>query len=340
MLDTSNSTPFTLGAFVLPDAQGADNLILVAKGTFDVSKGAVAVAAEQQPIVVADVYWGEPGLSSLKYASEVHLGKTGTDVVMVGSVHAPQGRPVTELGFSLAVGPSKKVIYAVGDRTFTRGGSASAPAPTLSVPLTYERAYGGFHQPPKGPRLFDPRNPVGRGFRGQRKAGEMAGLPYPSLFDPRQLRDDLSERTIPVGVGYVAPNWEPRVSYGGTYGAPWEEKRAPFLPEDFDPRFLQAASSGLTAPQELRGGEPIEIVNGAPPPHSVQKYVLPRCELRAEVCIGSKKTAPRLSLDTVLLEPEQTRFSLIWLGMAPCHNQATRIERVSLAVDRLEGARS
>ncbi len=342
MLDTSNTTPFKLGTFVLPDADGADNLILVTKGTFDVSAGGgtVAVASEQQAIVLADIYWGEPGKSSLKYASEVHLGKTGTDVVMVGSVHAPTGRPVTEVGFSLKVGPLKKIIYAYGDRTFTRAGSASAPAPTLSIPLTYERAYGGLHQAPKGPALFETRNPVGCGFRGQRKTGEMAGLPYPNLFDPHQVRDEPSARTIPVGVGYVAPSWEPRVSYAGTYGPAWRERRAPFLPEDFDVRFLHAASSGLTAHQGLRGGEPVEIVNGAPPPHSVQKYVLPTCELRAEVRIGSKTTVPLLRLDTVLLEPEQARFSLTWLGMAPCHNQATRIDQVSLAVDRLDGARS
>jgi hypothetical protein len=209
----------------------------------------------------------------------------------------------------------------------------------LKVPLTYERAYGGQHRLANGKLLNDPRNPVGSGFRGARSAGEMTKRPYPNLFDPQQASDQPSDRMTPAGVGYVAPGWQPRISLAGTYGPAWLKNRAPFLPEDFDPRFLHAASEGLIAEGRLRGGEPVEIVNGAPPPHGVQRFVLPRCGLEAVVHIGLKTATAPLFLDTLLLEPEATRFSMIWIGAVPCHNHATRIEQVKLTLESADGLR-
>ena len=97
--------------------------------------------------MLADEYWGESGQSSLKYASEAHLLKPGTDVVLVGEAWAPKGRPVPSSLVSVKVGALRKVIQVFGDRRWKGGSSSqpSSPEPFLRMPLTYERAYGGVH---------------------------------------------------------------------------------------------------------------------------------------------------------------------------------------------------
>jgi hypothetical protein len=186
VLQVRNETPFVPGIFLFPDAQGVDTLYVVVKATFTLAREGPAIAEEQQKLVLADAYWGEPGQSSLKYASEAHLLKPGTDVVLVGEAWAPQGRPVPSSLVSVKVGALRKVVQVFGDRRW-KGGigspSPSQPEPFLRMPLVYERAYGGVHavDAERGKVLFESRNPVGRGFRGKRSTSEMAGQLSPSL---------------------------------------------------------------------------------------------------------------------------------------------------------------
>jgi len=341
MFRVSNFTSFAAGTFIMPDERGADALLLVVKGTFQAARGAVRLAKEQRKLIVADVYWGEPDVSSLKYASDIHLPKPATDVAMVGAAYAPAGRPVAEFPFSLAVGPLRRTIRVFGDRTVGARG-ISAAAPMTRVPLIYERAYGGTLRLPNGGVQSEPRNPVGRGFRARQPrrgpAGEAMPTLLPNLVEMRELGDDSTETLAPVGVGYVAPSWEPRLTRGGTYGPRWLEERSPFLPEDFDPRFLQAASPGLVAQGRLRGGEPVEIVNGAPHPDSVLRFSLPCVELQAKVRIGAREETCPLQVDTVLFEPDDDAlFAMTWMASLPCHNRAPRIDWVTFGASRIEG---
>ena len=56
----------------------------------------------------------------------------------------------------------------------------------------------------------------------------------------------------------------PRRAFAGTYDAQWQRTRAPYLPEDFDQRFLQCAVPEFAFDRYLAGGEPIEIEGCAP----------------------------------------------------------------------------
>jgi hypothetical protein len=163
----------------------------------------------------------------------------------------------------------------------------------------------------------------------------MDGLPVPNLEHPRHLIRSTSDKPPPAGVGFVAPSWEPRVRYAGTYGEAWERTRAPFLPDDFDPRFLQAAPPDQIYPGRLRGGEPVELINLAPA--GVQRFALPACEIEARVHLGQSVQTPRLELETLLLEPDQDRLSMLWRGAVPCDKSTLRVSLVEIAVERLDG---
>ena len=340
MLQLNNESRFAPLVQVLPDGDAVDTLYVVVRGTFTLAPSPELDALQPLPRA-ADVYWGEPGASSLKYAADVHVGKVGTDVVLVGSAHAPRGRAVTEMLAAVSVAGRHKVVRIVGDRTW-RGpvGGATPPAPFVSMPLVYERAFGGRDQDsvgagaghPDGGVSAEDRNPVGVGFRAVRRLRRGAGVRLPNLEDPQSPWRTLGDRPPPAGFGFVAPAWQPRRGYAGTYDEAWVASRAPFLPRDFDPRFGNAASAGLTFDEGLCGGEPIALdgVSRAERGEATLRSRVPVIRPRIEVVFASRREAPPVKLETILFEPDDQRMSLTWRAALRCDKRALKIERIHI----------
>lgn len=342
MLQLRNQTPFKASIALFPDAHGVDTLYVAVRATFALRGGALRVAEPQEPLKLADEYWGEPGQSSLKHASDLHLGKATTDVVLIGEAWAPGGRPVPSLDVSLEVGPVAKVVRVFGDREW-RGPldlRISPPIPFERVPLVYERAFGGVqkHDPEKGPLEIDQRNPVGVGFGLRSAPADKAVRRLPNLEDPAHLISGARDRPPPAGFGFIAPSWEPRRRHAGTYDDAWQETRAPYLPKDFDARFFNAASPGLVCPGHLRGGEPVKVRNASPDPWEVR---LPMCELDVKATIDRDVERPSMRLQTVVIEPGAGRLGLVWLGAVGCDKRTLKVKLVTIDAKRLDlGGRS
>jgi hypothetical protein len=338
MLQVRNETPFTPGMFMFPDERGVDTLYVVVKATFTLRGHTLALAEQQCPLIIADECWGEPGQSSLKYASEAHLLKPGTDVLLVGAAHAPHGRPTESCLVSVRVGLAWQALQVFGERTW-RGGlfspGISTPEPFTRMPLVWERAFGGTHVVEDGPVLGEERNPVGQGFRGERSAVEMVDRPLPNLEDPRHLIGSISDTPAPVGVGAIAPAWQPRRGCAGTYDEQWQARRAPYLPRDFQPEFFHVAPSALRVREGLKGGEPVELSNVSP--EGTQRFALPRCELDVAVRIDRRSEHPVMRLETVLLEPEEARVCLTWRGAVECDKQALKVHEAHFQVRSMQG---
>lgn len=340
MLQVTNRTPFEVGLLLLPDERGADSLIVVIKATFDIDAPQLRVADRQRSLVYSDEHWGDPSESSLKYANEAHLPKPGTDVVLVGSAHAPSDRPIPACHVSVVVGSLRKSIAVFGDRTWVRGAARprpSAPMPFTELPLTYERAFGGTVL--DGDKVWsEPRNPVGRGLRGGRSQRDMLGVALPNLEDPGAQIRDVDDAPAPCCGGFVAPSWLPRRAFAGTYDATWSRERAPFLPEDFQWRFFSVASPGLWAERGLVGGEPVELHNISP--DGERKFSLPRCEFIVVAHEARRVWDVPTALETVLLEPSMGSLSMTWRGLLRCDKRALKISRVCIDLRSLLGARS
>jgi hypothetical protein len=298
------------------------------------------VADEPRPVTLVDEHFGEPGTSSLRHASEVHLFKPGTDVVVVGDACAPGGRPVAFVDVSLGIGDRIKTARVHGERHFTEGLGGVRPSdaePFVRAPVTYERAYGGRHvlDPAAGLVLEEPRNPVGRGFLGQRSTTELLGHPAPSIEDPRRPIGLLGERSIPVGFGPIAPWWEPRRGFVGTYDEAWQKTQAPYLPRDFDGRFFHVAPEDLVFSQGLTGGERVALMGFHP--QGLQRFDLPRCQLAITATIGGRREGLRPWLETVVLEPTEERFTLSWRAALPVDKRVLQVEDVAVSLERLDG---
>jgi hypothetical protein len=314
-----------------------DTIYVVVKATFDIGDG-LRISEIQVPPVAADEYWGDPTDSSLKYCSEVHLEKPATDIALVGQAWAPEGKRATQLDVSVTVADRKKTVRVFGDRRWHIGmltTSVTKPEPFESVPIVYERAYGGRHiEAEKQIELAEERNPVGCGFRGKRNLLDAVGQSVPNVEDPDKPITKYGAKAPPAGFGFIAPHWLPRREFAGTYDEQWEKSRAPYLPEDFQSRFFNAAHTDLTGSRHLEGGEPVRVVNASP--RGTIQFTLPECRILAEVRVAGRVESPRMNLETVLIEPDDDRLCLTWRGSVLVDKVALQVESIHLSLERLE----
>lgn len=334
MLQLKNNCPFEPAIALFPNEQGVDTLYVLVKATFHIGQ-TLAVAEKQVPPCFADEYWGNPVFSSVKYASDMHLTKPSTDVVMISRAWPPNGREVPQLDVRFSVAERQKVLRIFGNRLW-RNGSISTPEPFQSMPIVYEYAFGGMHEvDSKKPEILaEGRNPIGRGFCGKRKARELEGLSLPNVEDPQCLVSSVGDQANPAGFAFIAPAWLPRLAFAGTYDETWQKKRAPYLPEDFDPRFFNVAHPDFTFDRYLQGGETVVLENLHR--EGPLQFELPICKLEARVKVAGQIENPPLNLDTVLIEPEKRRLCMTWRGALPCDKKTLKVEQVDVNLLYLE----
>ena len=335
MLQIENQTPFQAVMAVFPNPDAVDTLFVILKATLNL-RPRLALAPVQIPATLADEYYGDPTTSSLKQVSEMHIGKRGTDVLLVGRAWTPRGQAAPEAWVRVTVAERRKTIRVFGDRTWTPNGTPSAPALFEAMPLVWERAFGGTHQMPDR-ILAEERNPVGVGFSGGRGVEDLVGQPVPNVEDPAAPLERLGQSPPPAGLAPIAAHWLPRRSYAGTYDEQWQRKRAPYLPVDFDPRFLQCAVPEMTFDRYLQGTEPVEVL-GATPDAPIS-FTLPVANLEVDVKVAGATERPVPNLETVLIEPDENRVCLTWRAALPCDRKVLKVERITIT-RKPAGARS
>jgi len=329
MWQLTNRSPFAASMAVFPNEDAVDTLYVVVKATFNIGK-AFTLADEQLKPAVEDVYWIEPGTSSLKYASDIHLGKPATDIILIGHACALEQKEVRELDVSLSVGQVSKRLRVFGERQW-KDGKITAPTPFKTMALVYEKAYGGMHIVNGQIDSAELRNPVGRGFAGTRKPEEMNGAPLPNLEDPNQLIREPTDNPTPACFGFCAPHWQPRATFAGTYDEIWKKTRAPYLPTDFNKRFLNMAHTDLVYPGFLVGGEPVQMTSMHP--SGTVQFDVPRVTLTTRITLADKEEEqPPFHLETLLLEPNQMKVSLIWRAALTCDKQALNIRHIDIGL--------
>lgn len=334
MLQIDNQTPFYALLSVLPNADAVDTLYVILKATL-VLRPKLALANAQLPVTLADEYYADPSDSSLKSVSEIHVGKPGTDVLLVGRAWGAHGQPVRQMLVRVSAAERHKTIRVLGERHWQPDGTPTEPAPFEAMPLVWERAFGGT-QTLGAQRLAEERNPVGIGFAASGAAAQLIGLPVPNLEHPGEPLARLGQSASPVCFAPSAPHWLPRRRFAGTYDAAWQRKRAPYLPVDFDPRFLQCAAAELTFDRFLRGGEPIEVV-GASPDGPIA-FAIPAANLRLDVKVAGSLEHPTANLETVLIEPDENRVCFTWRAALPCDRKVLKVEKVTVRRERAGAA--
>jgi hypothetical protein len=271
------------------------------------------------PLLMADTFTGAPGFSSPMHEAEFAWAKPRCDVLVNGSACAPGGTPARRVPVGVRIGGWRKTFDVVGDRVWVQRGltpGPSTPAPFVSMPITYDRAFGGVDDcDPDRPRAY-PRNPVGRGYGLVRSGERLLGRPVPNTEDPHNpVRVPWGEYE-PKSLGPVHRSWQPRLALAGTYDQRWLDEVFPFLPADFNVRHFQSAPEDQQIDPPA-GGEEVVLLN-LTPAGRVQ-FRLPR-RIDVPVTFFFRDDPPavmRSTLDTVSLQPDSSQVCMVWRCTRP-----------------------
>lgn len=325
-----NRTPYAAERNWVLDKNAEKSWVVAIKAIFDISPDGSTVLAEEQEAIplYAPEYSGESGKSSLLYEADLLGPKQTTDIILNGNAYTESGKPATKVNVSLSVNKLRKNLMVFGDRYWRRGmmgGLAiSNPAPFTSIPIVYERAFGGWDTRPEDPanHRLDPRNPIGKGFAV--REDHLLDQALPNIEYPNQLISSWKDRPHPAGFGAISSFWTPRKEFAGTYDEKWQKERFPLWAEGFDIRYNQCAPLDQQVPGFLRGGERVDLINLSP--DGRLSFLLPKVYPFFVTKFGKDSVEHRADLHTVILEPEFPRVIMVWFSSLPCHHRVDDLD--------------
>jgi pSer/pThr/pTyr-binding forkhead associated (FHA) protein len=325
VLVSHNKTPFPMGMLLWQDEHGRAQLTVLVKITLRFGQNKVAVAENQLPVFEADEPYADEPASSLKFESDLVPFKPRADIVLVGQAHSPQSRPVKELDVRLRVGEKQQRIRVIGNRkwwfptAFALVPKITEPEPFVTMPLVYERAFGGIDP---AAALYCHENLAGTGFVGKLCKESLHDTALPNLEDPSNLVHAWNSRPKPVGFGFYGRGWKPRLGYAGTYDEKYRKERAPLPPLDFSHLIHNGAHPDWQVEGYLRGDEQVELENLSP--EGTIQFQLPglrpRIELvRRKSTLSSRvrREEARAALDTLVLIPDQKLLYGVFRAVCP-----------------------
>ena len=286
----------------------------VVKAAYRLIPGAAAIALPdgERPTGDLPVEGGPEG--GLYYETDMVPLKPKSDLLLVGSCHAPGGRPAISCPVEFQVGQFRKRLVVVGNRRWgsTRSlRAASDPEPFVKMGLGYENAFGG-------PTF--PKNPLGKGFGS---GGSSAWLP--NIQDPNRPILDDNPAQDPSGFGPIPRTWPQRCKNLGTFSPTYLKTRWPWFPADFDFDHFNAAPIDQRLDHALRGDETLRFIN-MHPEYSTYASQLPGD--RPQVFLRDQDVSDQggvsavlrkvsLVLDSLWVDMDQEKLTLVWRGLAP-----------------------
>lgn len=332
-IDLINPTPFVPLHFESIDAKLNHFGVLAVRGSFDIENGKILRLAEvQEPLVLQDQYYGDPGSTSLRFDSGMTPYKPHTDILVEATAYSPSGLAEDKWISHLSVGSIQKSFLVTGPRHWRRKFGLprlSDIDPIHSLPVRYEKAFGGVRS--DGERFG--ANPVGIGFENRLDDNI---VPVPQLLSLGQPSPKFGEILSPVGLGPIAPSWQPRLDRAGTYDTAWKETRAPYPPANFSFEFYNVASEGLRFDGFAKGDEMFYLRNLSQ--ERELRFWLPNIQLITLIQVDDGRIFPGpINLDTIEIDVERNKVFLQWRGIFPAHIPTRAVElRMSVPENMLE----
>jgi hypothetical protein len=319
-MEVKNLTAFQATAHPMMGRKDRPTLTVIVKGTFTFAWEHTELAAEQVPIAYGDELYDEKEGGGIRYETDMLPFKPLTDVVLDAAAHAPKSRPAEAVPVSVAVGSVQKHLTVFGKRLWNHAGvlrrkryTITDAKPFLSRPIRYCDAFGGLDE---ATGEYCDHNLSGKGFYSIKTKANLAGKPLPLIEDPRHLIKSPADRPPVAGLGFYHRSWLPRARYAGTFDKVWRAERSPRMPADFNFRFYNGAHPDLQVKGHLAGNEPVEMINLTP--EGRMCFALPGITPLCRVLRARQKEEEKIAmrLDTVFIEPDRHRFSLVWRGAA------------------------
>lgn len=312
MMKVKNTSPFFHGYRSTYREARKPELTLLCKATFRLAPGQPLEPMDEmeRPMLQDDVFADDDAdkLGALLYASDIVPFKPACDVLLTGTAYAPGGKPTDRLSVAFRVGGWRKELLVIGPRVWKQGligAKAGDPVPFLSMPLTWDNAFGGEKY-----KL----NPIGKGH------GDLL-LPTIEYADYRVKAPN--SRVPPACFAPINPAWTPRASLlGKKWAPPHRPMSAPWMAPDFDFGYYNAAPDDQQFATYLRGDEPLAFENLHPTTPKFETK-LPGFAVRAFVRLdfadGSEPELREVEMviDTLHVDLDKQQLNLVWRGLTP-----------------------
>ena len=336
----NNNTPFAAIGFEQWHRDGATMACIAVRAEFVLGADGSVALAEQQEIVLADEFAGDPQKAPLIKTTDLVPFKPCTDITYLGPVLSPDGAPRTLLHGTIEIDQDARSLRAHGPRHWEAVGDGwrlGQPEPVTQLPLCYSLASGGrMIGDPDG--VVDPRNPIGPNLIHPDYTPKGRNYPAAQIDTPEHaIHDDFTRPPLPQGWGPMSPWWQARQQFAGTYDEAWKAERHPRLPHDFDYRFYNVAHPGLRAEGFLTGKEKIVLTNlGQAGPTRVY---LP--DARPYATFGfsdGREVVAALNLDGLHLDFRRSPFSysVTWRGWMETCPSFHRLDLDFAPIQRVE----
>jgi len=343
-----NNTPVPAFLSVMtglrPEQRGA---LVTAKATFLVTgDGQVRLDREAPLEVFEQDQDSEAGLLPADVQAKI---SSRFEVMVIGSAHSPTDDPVEEVPVELAVGDARRAIIVSGDRYWEGSGEGArigAPKPFRSMPMTWERAFGGTMEVEIDHDAFldvsDARNREGRGFDHLAHVESLGNAfncpdgfpkfskdrPLPNLEDPQARVRTWSDEPLAVC-------WAPSPSASGIFQERLRRRYAdnpPREPQMGDPMLQERAHPDwiIDTPPE----KTLVRLTGMCPDGAELTFKLPPARAIAEIRIGKHRRDAELHPQALILLPEKRRFCLVFRGGQRYRYTSDEERVVRLRVDR------
>jgi hypothetical protein len=332
-----NATARVAGFTTSTDKSGRQWLVVAIKGAYSIPESPAEeprLLDEQLPLITTDVATGSPGVSAPLYETDFAPHKPRCDVLLNGSCYAPEGKPAQRVTVSLRLGSLTKSFQVVGKRVYEGSllSGPSEPAPFKVLPIGYDTAYGGVdrtHEDPAQHQWYS-LNHAGLGYHPSASTSALRGLPLPHTEELENPVRRADGRYTPMAFGPVARAWSQRIRWAGTYDQAWLDQQFPFLPQDFDTRYFQCAPEDQQIDYP-RGGEEVALLNLTPKGRT--RFRLPANLTLPIAFITQEREVDEIAavVDTVLIEPDQQRFSLVWRAARALRRNLREVTEVRIA---------
>ncbi|MET3140087.1 hypothetical protein AAKU61_004471 [Undibacterium sp. GrIS 1.2] len=330
----TNHTPLPAIARPYRDHKGHSHILVVVKGGWRLSTGRMA-AAEQQvglheqsvKVLLGDLLLDEAQRKALATRRDEEIvwldhdlspPKPAFDVLVAGYITAPPNYTKDYIDASIRIGQHSSGMRAFAPR-YWRIGWFSQHAKTIvpavrRVPITYAVAdwSEGF-----------PLNPPGAS-----QGLVAAWLPWIETKHASSRRLKYSKK--PAGMGFWPENVWHRQPHAGTYDEVWQRERSPDLPKDFNTRFYNVAHPDLQLPAAPVAGTAIQLKHLSTQANIECCFPSLQLSVQATTAAGNTLPVTRLQADTLIIEPEYDRLSVVWRILLPAGAQQTALRSVRL----------
>jgi len=244
---------------------------------------------------------------------EMPFLRGGVDLIYLGSVHAPNQKPVPWLDVQLQAGSSfQRTIRVFGDRHWVQNGDDLVPSqatPFSSMALGWDRAFGGEAEVESG-MLPWAENPEGRGF--YMFDWQATDSPLPNIENPDEPIRHWTDRPSSVGTGPYRLQWSLRQRNGIEIDE--DDPESPL--RSIRPTLFNNAHPDLIVPEKIEGGDVIRI--GYARKGGDLTFRMPKLEFHAHVQLEHKHFLFPFHLDQIIVFGEDEEEPKVLLSYRVC----------------------